>query len=141
MKVALLLIGSLSAETGGGSENFTSLDSGEIATAFLPPGQFEELEERNELEGQDAGIIFAIYDDGILFPIDRGGEMAAVGTPVVSAIIAGQEVENLENNVLIILRLNPLQDEVGYFLRESHFSSTGFDLLILSILVFSLRIW
>ena len=106
---------SLSIETGGGRENFTQLDSNEIATVYLPPGLFEDLEE------QDAGIIFAVYDDGILFPIGRGGEMAVVGTPVASATVAGETFDDLEDNVLIILRLNPVQDEVGLFPSFQHY--------------------
>ena len=105
---AVFPTGSLSIETGGGRENFASLDSDEIATVFLPPQLFEE---------QDVVIIFAVYDDGILFPIDHGGEATVVGTPVASATVAGQEFSNLEDGVLIILRLNPVQDEVGCFFQ------------------------
>ena len=102
-----LFSGSLSVETGGGGENFTSLDSNEIATVFLPPTLFEELDE------QVAGIIFAVYNNDVLFRVDRGGETAVVGTPVASAIVAGEEFDDLDDNVLIILRLNPIQDQVG----------------------------
>ena len=107
MTDCILSSGSLITENREGVETFTSLDRDGIATAFLPPGVFEDL------EGQDAGIIFAVYDDSILFPIDRGGEKAAVGTPVASATVAGEMIDNLRENVLIILRLNPVQDQVG----------------------------
>ena len=63
----------------------------------LPPVAFDETEDQNE-----TGIVLSIYLIPSLFPVSDNN--LAVGSPVIAASIAGREVNNLSDPVVITLQ-------------------------------------
>lgn len=64
----------------------------------LPSDAFDKIEDQNE-----TGIVLSFYLVPSLFPVSDA-EKFVVGSPVIAASIAGREVSNLSNPVVITLR-------------------------------------
>ena len=81
----------------------------QVASAFLPPALFQRLGNDTEIE-----VIFALYEDGVLFPVEEEPQFpdagVVVGTPVLSATVGNLELESLsgEESVTILLQQNDL---------------------------------
>ena len=60
--------------------------------------------------GDETGIVFTYYNTSVLFPLRIGGqevsEMSAykaIGSPVIAATVAGQNITNLKEPITITL--------------------------------------
>lgn len=98
-----------SSESGSGSESESGMGTGlnvstnGIAPEYsnlsisLPSVAFDEIEDQNE-----TGLILNIYLVPTLFPVSDNN--VVVGSPVLAASIAGREVNNLSDPVIITLQ-------------------------------------
>ena len=82
-------------------------ESGEGSTVLgsiqLPSSLFETLADK---EASELGLWFSLHKSAIFFPHpDTAAENGSVSTPVVSATLGGHHVEDLEEPVVITLRL------------------------------------
>ena len=94
------------SKSGSGSESESESGMGtalSIAPEYsnlsitLPPVAFDEIEDQNE-----TGLVLSIYLIPSLFPVSDN--TLAVGSPVMAASIAGREVNNLSDPVVITLQ-------------------------------------
>lgn len=92
------------SKSGSGSESESGMGTGlSIAPEYsnlsitLPPVAFDEIEDQNE-----TGLVLSIYLIPSLFPVSDN--TLAVGSPVMAASIAGREVNNLSDPVVITLQ-------------------------------------
>lgn len=91
------------SESGSGMGTGLSDSTNGIAPEYsnlsitLPPVVFDEIEDENE-----TGIVLSFYLIPSLFPVS--GNNLAVGSPIIAASIAGQEVNNLSDPVTITLQ-------------------------------------
>ncbi len=81
----------------------------QIASAFLPPTLFEQVEGSGDVD-----VIFTLFNSPTLFPVseDKPGDNI-VGSPIVGTAVAGQSFVNLPEPVIIVLRLNRLEGRVS----------------------------
>ena len=78
-----------------------TLPENQDASIALPPSLFAEL--RNATE---TGIGFTFYETSALFPLPEDSPSnLTVGSHVIGAFVAGQNVSNLSDPVTIFLRL------------------------------------
>lgn len=89
----------LSGSTNGIAQEYSNL------SITLPPVAFDEIDDQNE-----TGIVLSIYLIPTLFPVSDNN--FAVGSPVIAASIAGREVSNLSDPVVITLQTLIGRDEV-----------------------------
>ena len=92
------------SKSGSGSEYESGMGTGlSLAPEYsnlsitLPPVAFDEIEDQNE-----TGLVLSIYLIPSLFPVSDN--TLAVGSPVMAASIAGREVNNLSDPVVITLQ-------------------------------------
>ncbi len=81
----------------------------QIASAFLPPSLFDLIE-----GSEDVGVLFTLYDSSNLFPVqeDKPND-TIVGSPIVGATVVGESFVNLEEPVIILLRLSTAEGQVS----------------------------
>ena len=90
-------------ESGSGMGTGLSDSTSSIAPEYsnlsitLPPVVFDEIEDVNE-----TGIVLSFYLIPSLFPVSDSN--LAIGSPVIAASVAGQEVNNLSDPVTITLQ-------------------------------------
>ena len=76
---------------------------GQDASISLPPSLFAELELVNTTK---VGMGFTFYENATLFPLPEGSPSdLTVGSPVIGALVAGQSFSDLQDPVMIVLRL------------------------------------
>ena len=75
------------------------------AAAFLPASLFQSITNRTSV-----GMVFAVYNTGVLFPITNASTTTVVGSPVLGVTVGpGLNFSNLTEPVRILLRLNELE--------------------------------
>ena len=80
----------------------TALPEDQDASIALPSALFRELSSTTEV-----GIGFTFYETAVLFPLPEGSPSnLAIGSPVIGALVGGQNFTNLSTPVTIFLRLN-----------------------------------
>ena len=81
----------------------TALPEDQDASIALPSALFRELSSTTEV-----GIGFTFYETAVLFPLPEGSpsNLAISGSPVIGALVGGQNFTNLSTPVTIFLRLN-----------------------------------
>jgi len=110
---------SFSSSNLTGATNPITLSASENAAVFLPASLFQLITDHI-----DVGILFAVYNTGVLFPIENDMETIAernssirtvVGSPVLAATVGpGLNFVELAEPVRVLLRLNEEVDlEVG----------------------------
>jgi len=110
---------SFSSSSLTGNTNPITLNASETAAAFLPASLFQLITDRVVV-----GLFFAVYNTGVLFPIENDMETIAernssirtvVGSPVLAATVGpGLNFVELAEPVRVLLRLNEKVDlEVG----------------------------
>ena len=109
-------LGSLSADAGDSSVD--GLAPMEIAAAFLPPMLFEELQIFTDIDENEVGVFFSLYETATLFPIaDVPDTVTEVGSPIVGASVVAMDVQqtftDLPEPVVITVRLNEVLGQVG----------------------------
>ena len=78
-----------------------TLSEDQDASVLLPPSLFAEL--RN---ATDTGVGFTFYETAALFPLpENSPSNLTVGSPVIGAFVAGQNLSNLSEPVTIFFRL------------------------------------
>ena len=80
----------------------------EVANAFLPPSLFTQIEGAEEV-----GVVFTLYATPVLFTPVGVPNTTRVGSSVVGATVAGHSFRNLEEPVVIVLRILPVEDGVS----------------------------
>ena len=97
------------ASSGSGSESESGMGTGlnvstngtvpeySYLSITLPSVAFDEIEDQNE-----TGLVLSIYLAPTLFPVSDNN--VVVGSPVLGASIAGREVNNLSDPVVITLQ-------------------------------------
>ena len=105
---------SFSSGSGRGNTSITTLSVNETAATFLPASLFQSITNRTSV-----GIVFAVYDTGVLFPITNATQQfqdtnasltTVVGSPVLGVTVGpGLNFSNLTEPVRILLRLNELE--------------------------------
>ena len=76
----------------------------QIASIELPPEVFQGFNTR-------AGLVFTIYNNSVLFPIGNANENRSIRSPVIGALVAGQNpLNNLTDPVQINLTLSQLSN-------------------------------
>ena len=84
------------------TENSTITES-QDASISLPPSLFAELELVNTTI---VGMGFTFYEMATLFPLPEGSPFdPTIGSPVIGALVADQSVSDLQDPVVISLRL------------------------------------
>ena len=73
------------------------------ASISLPPSLFSKLVPVNTTE---VGIGFTFYETAALFPLPEGSPSnLTIGSPVIGALVGGQSFSDLQDPVIIFLRL------------------------------------
>ena len=81
----------------------TTLPDNQNASIALPQSLFADLELMNTMT---VGIGFTFYKTAALFPLPEGSPSnLTIGSPVIGAFVASQNVSDLRNPVIIIFRL------------------------------------
>ena len=81
---------------------------------MLPRSLFESL--------GNASVFFTFYETPIFFPLAEGSrEDIVVGTSVIAATVAGNDIMNLQENVTILLQL---QNPVGSLSHACKYACT-----------------
>ena len=76
----------------------------QIASIELPPEVFQGLLTR-------AGLVFTVYNNSVLFPIGNPNENRSIRSPVIGALVAGQNpLDDLTDPVQINLTLSQLSN-------------------------------
>ncbi len=79
------------------STNVTDVSIGQVS---LPPTLFSRV------ASADAGVVFSVYEEPVLFPVSEDlQESYSVGTAVIAAAVAGENITDLTDPVSIVLRL------------------------------------
>ena len=80
----------------------TALPEDQNASIALPSALFRQLSNITEV-----GIGFTFYETAALFPLPEGSPSnITIGSPVIGALVAGQNFTSLSDPVNISLRLN-----------------------------------
>ena len=81
----------------------SSITESQDASISLPPSLFAELKLVNSTK---VGMGFTFYQTATLFPLPEGSPSdLTVGSSVIGALVAGQSVSDLQDPVMIFLRL------------------------------------
>ena len=81
----------------------SSITESQDASISLPPSLFAELKLVNTTK---VGMGFTFYQTATLFPLPEGSPSdLTVGSSVIGALVAGQSVSDLQDPVMIFLRL------------------------------------
>ena len=84
------------------TENSTITES-QDASISIPSSLFAELELVNATK---VGMGFTFYETATLFPLPEGSPSnLTIGSPVIGALVAGQSFSDLQDPVMIFLRL------------------------------------
>lgn len=88
-------------------DNIAAEEPTNVVAISLPPSLFDQ----DQLTNEDIGLAFTFYESPNLFPLANGTrDSVVIGSSVIGALIAGKEVLNLDDPVVINLTL---LDEVG----------------------------
>ena len=92
------------------SETSVTLENNQSALISLPTSLF------GLLGVESVGVFFTFYEGPVLFPLGNGtgNEDTIVGTPVIGATVANQSLVNLLDPIVILLRLQPRGNQVGW---------------------------
>lgn len=87
---------------------------GEVAYAFLPATVFQNIVNMEEIS-----VFFSLYKESSFFPIPDAPNGTRIASPVVAATVAGRTFRDLQDPVIILIRLDDVMDGVslqtGYY--------------------------
>lgn len=93
-------------------------DSNVLGTIHLPSSLFGDMDKK----ASEIGVWFSLHKDGSFFPLpDRATINDSVATPIISAAVGGEEVQDLKENIEFTLLLLKEVSTVVYM-----WTNTGF---------------